>query len=230
MLLSLDFNFIKMKFNFIIKLIAWSVLSIVVVSVGIIAYIESVTSPLIYKQITKVPDNYVAIVFGAGIRRDGTPSKYLKDRLDAGIRLYNLKKVQRILLSGDNGSKNYDELKVMKKYMTDAGVSANDVFVDYAGFDTYSTVYRAKNIFKVDRALMVTQSYHLRRAVYIGHELGINTEGYAADKGVYNMATKNLIREQFAKIKAFLDIVRKRKPKYYKGTIDIHGSSNFYEK
>ncbi|HRP88913.1 MAG TPA: ElyC/SanA/YdcF family protein [Edaphocola sp.] len=216
-----------MKLKKILRIGIWSVLLFLAIGMGIVGYMEQITRPLIYRQVEKVPNKYVAIVFGAGIQRNGLPSKYLKDRLDAGIRLYNSKKVQRILLSGDNGTKYYNELKVMKKYMVDAGVSANDIFVDYAGFDTYSSIYRAKNIFKVDQAVLVTQAYHLRRAVYIADKMGMDVVGFSADKGTYKNTKRNLIREQLAKIKSFFDVLRNRKPKFYTGEINIYGSSNY---
>ncbi|RYD96646.1 MAG: hypothetical protein EOP54_13175 [Sphingobacteriales bacterium] len=194
------------------------------------AYVKSVSNADIYRDLETVPDKYVAIVFGAGIGPCGTPSKYLKDRLDAGILLYKRGKVKRLLLSGDNGSNRYDELKVMKEYCAHAGVPVADIFVDYAGFDTYSTVYRAKDLFKVDEAIMVTQAYHLERAIFIGEKMGISCVGFAADKGIYYLAKKNELREQLAIVKSFVDVSRNRKPKYHGGNIDIHGASNFYKK
>lgn len=201
--------------------------------VGIAAiwgYVKSVSHADIYKDLESVPSKYVAIVFGAGIRADGTPSKYLRDRLDAGVLLYKSGKVKRLLLSGDNGSNRYDELKVMKEYCANAGVPAADIFVDYAGFDTYSTVYRAKDLFKVDEAIMVTQVYHLERAIFLGEKMGISCVGFAADNGSYQLAAKNEFREQLALVKSFVDVSRNRKPKYYGGNIDIRGASNFYKK
>ncbi len=202
-----------------------------IVSVGaILWYVKSSSNATIFKDINAVPSKYVAIIFGAGIRQDGTPSKYLKDRLEAGIQLYKHNKVKRILLSGDNGSKRYDELEVMKNYCLNAGVPAKDIFVDYAGFDTYSTVFRAKDLFKVDEAIMVTQAYHLERAIFLGNKMGIQSVGFAADNGSYSLAKKNELREQLALVKSFVDVSRNRKPKYYGGNIDIKGASNFYKK
>jgi SanA protein len=190
-------------------------------------YISKSTQNAIYTAVDSLPSKYVAVIFGAGIRPDGTPSKYLKDRLDAGIFLYNNQKVKRILLSGDNGHKSYDELQVMKDYCVKAGVPKRDIFVDYAGFDTYSTVYRAKDLFKVDNAIMVTQAYHLKRALFLCRNLNIDAVGFAADNGGYQLAAKNKLREQLALVKCFVDVNRNRKPKYYGGNIDIKGPSNF---
>lgn len=218
------------KFKKLRKIFLRASLAGIVSAGAILWYVKSSSNTAIFKDINAVPSKYVAIVFGAGIRKDGTPSKYLKDRLDAGIDLYNNKKVKRILLSGDNGSKRYDELEVMKNYCLKAGIPASDIFVDYAGFDTYSTVYRAKDLFKVNEAIMVTQQYHLERAIFLGKKMGIASVGYAADNGSYQRAKKNEIREQLALVKSFVDVSRNRKPKYYGGNIDIKGESNFYKK
>lgn len=209
---------------------------LIIASLGIVTiaavlfFINKSTQSSIHQSLNTIPSKYVAVVFGAGIRADGTPSKYLKDRLDAGIYLYKNQKVKRILLSGDNGHKAYDELQVMKDYCVKAGVPKKDLFVDYAGFDTYSTVYRAKDLFKVDNAIMVTQAYHLKRALYLCKSLGIDAVGFAADNGTYQLATKNKLREQLALVKCFVDINRNRKPKYFGGNIDIKGPSNFDKK
>lgn len=123
-------------------------------------YVKSETDSLIYYSENDVPKNTIGIIFGAGINGD-KPSKYLKNRLDAGILLYNSKKINKILLSGDNGDDEHDELSVMKKYCYSKGVDTTKIYVDYTGFDTYSTMYRAKNIFKIHKAILISQEYHL---------------------------------------------------------------------
>ncbi|RZK48292.1 MAG: hypothetical protein EOO87_20680, partial [Pedobacter sp.] len=147
-------------------------------------HVKAKTESVIYTQINDVPKTKVAIIFGAGINGD-KPSRYLKDRLDAGIALYKNNKVDKILLSGDNGRDEHDELTVMKLYCYENGVDTNEIYVDYAGFDSYSTMYRAKHIFKVDTAILVSQKYHLNRCVYIGDKLGVKSYGYSANRGVY---------------------------------------------
>ena len=198
--------------------------------IGIPLYVHSKADEHIYANIDSLSNRYVAIIFGAGLRTDGTPSKYLKDRLDAGILLYKSGKVSRILLSGDNGTNYYDEVTAMKIYCSVAGVPVKDIFLDYAGFDTYSTVYRAKDLFKVENAILVSQAYHLSRAVFLAQELGLDVVGFAADKGDYRMAKKNKIREQAAIVKAFFDVKRNRKPRFTGGDINIKGESNFDKK
>jgi SanA protein len=129
-------------------------------------YVTSTTKKNIYNSLRRFPKNDVGIIFGAGIKGD-QPSKYLKDRLDTGILLYKSKRINKILLSGDNGSEEYDELTVMKNYCFRHGVDTTKIFIDYAGFDTYSTMYRAQHIFKIRKATLISQKYHLNRAIYI---------------------------------------------------------------
>ena len=196
---------------------------------GINYYVKSQANPFCYRDLDRIPESEIGIVFGAGIRGD-KPSKYLKDRLDAGIRLYEDQKVKKLLLSGDNGSRRYNELAVMKACCVENGVDSNFIFVDYAGFDTYSTLFRAKQVFKVEQAVLVTQNYHLDRAVFIGLQLGIDCLGYSANRGGYVGYQKNTIREYFASIKSFFDVLTDRRPTFLGPSVDIKGPSNFSQK
>lgn len=201
-----------------------------IAAAGLVYGIKKEVNPFCYTSVQKVPQTYTAIIFGAGIRNN-QPSAYLQDRLDAGIALYKAGKVKRLLLSGDNGQVNYDELTVMKEYCSRHGIPTADIFVDYAGFDTYSTVYRAKDLFKVEEAIMVSQNYHLDRAVYLGRAMGIKSYGYTADReGGYYYMQKNKVREYLALVKSFVDVHSGRKPRYYGGDINIHGVSNYDKK
>lgn len=188
--------------------------------------VKSKTANVIYTQINDVPKTKVAIIFGAGINGN-KPSRYLKDRLDAGISLYKNNKVDKILLSGDNGRDEHDELTVMKLYCYENGIDTNKIYVDYAGFDSYSTMYRAKHIFKVDTAILVSQKYHLNRCIYIGDQLGIKSYGYSANRGIYSGYKYYSFREKLSITKAVFDVVRNRKPKYLGKTIDVNGANNY---
>ena len=179
-----------------------------------------------YKYSENIPKCEIAIVFGAGINGN-IPSKYLKDRLDAGIELYKNKKVEKLLLSGDNGNDEHDEILVMKNYCYQNGVDTTKIYVDYAGFDTYSTMYRAKEIFKIKRAILISQNYHLDRAVYIGNALEVQSFGFIADEGEYNQYKINSIREYLAVVKSVIDVNRNRKPRFLGTIIDINGESNY---
>ena len=194
--------------------------------VGVNIYVKSKTEGLIYHYANGVPEENVGIIFGAGIRND-RPSKYLKDRLDKGIELYKLKKINKILLSGDNGSDEHDELTVMKLYCYENGVDTTKVFLDYAGFDTYSTMYRAKHIFKIKSAILVSQEYHLSRAIYIGNEMGVKSVGLSANEGAYRNYNYVRFREYFTILKSFIDVARNRKPHFLGHEVNINGVSNY---
>ena len=189
-------------------------------------YVKSSTKKHIYYSLKKFPKNDVGIVFGAGINGD-QPSKYLKDRLDAGIALYKANRINKILLSGDNGRDEYDELTVMKNYCYKHGVDTTKIFIDYAGFDTYSTMYRAKHIFNIKKATLISQEYHLNRAIYIGQKLGIKSVGYSANNGEYLGYKYVTFREYGSIFKSFFDVLRNREPRFLGNPIDINGVSNY---
>ncbi|QYS87770.1 YdcF family protein [Flavobacterium oreochromis] len=198
----------------------------IISSIGVNSYVKKVTNSLIYNSSKNLPTTSAGIIFGAGIKGD-KPSKYLKDRLDAGIRLYRSKKINKILLSGDNGREEYDELTVMKTYCYQHGVDTTKIYLDYAGFDTYSTMSRAKTIFKINQAILISQKYHLNRAIFIGNKLGVKSVGYSADNGQYKGYNYARFREYFSRLKAFIDVLRNRKPKFLGTQIPIDGISNY---
>lgn len=207
------------------KLFYLSLIGLVLVF-GINFYVKSKTHFLIFYSENKIPKNKVGIIFGAGINGD-KPSKYLKDRLDAGIKLFKAKKINKILLSGDNGSDAHDELTVMKIYCFKNGIDTTKIYIDYAGFDTYSTMFRAKNIFKIDKAILITQEYHLNRAIYIGNNLGIESIGFSANQGEYRNYNYVRFREYFSICKSVIDVIRNREPHFLGTEININGVSNY---
>ena len=209
-----------------LKIILYLAVFGVIVILSVNYYVTSTTRKHIYNSIRRFPKNDVGIVFGAGINGD-QPSKYLKDRLDAGILLWKAKRINKILLSGDNGRIEYDELTVMKNYCFRHGVDTAKIFIDYAGFDTYSTMYRAKHIFKIKRATLISQKYHLSRAIYIGQNIGIKSVGYSANKGDYKGYGYVTFREYISVFKSFIDVLRNREPHFLGNPIDINGSSNY---
>lgn len=143
-------------------------------------YVKFSVRKTVFSNIKNVPKKEFAIVLGAGIKKDGTPGIFLKQRLDDAINLYEEKKVKKILISGDNGKKSYDEISVMNDYLISKGVEKNVIFGDYAGFDTYSTMARAKKIFNIKNAVIVTQKFHLNRSVYLAKQKGIDTVGFSS--------------------------------------------------
>ena len=163
------------------------------------------------------------IVLGAQVKADGTPSKMLRDRLDEGIRLYEAGAAPKILMSGDDGQVEYNEVAAMAAYAEDAGVSKKDLFLDHAGFSTYESMYRAQYIFGVKRAIVVTQNYHEYRALYIGQRLGMDVRGVSAADINYAFQGFRDIREVMARDKDFLQCIFWPKPTYLGDKIDIKG-------
>jgi SanA protein len=216
--------FLKIKKNF--KKIIYLSLIVCILTALINYFIKTETNPLISTTADEIPKTKVGIIFGAGIKGN-KPSKYLKDRLDAGIRLYKLKKINKILLSGDNGNDAHDELTVMKTYCFEKGVDTTKIYLDYAGFDTYSTLYRAKHIFKINKAVLISQEYHLNRAIYLGNHLGVESIGFSANKGEYQNYYYVCFREFFSRVKAFIDYKLNREPHFLGRQIDIDGVSNY---
>lgn len=190
--------------------------------------VKSYASQYTFQALKRAPIVPVGIIFGAGYKQNGEPSKYLKDRLDTGIALFRAGKIKKLLLSGDNGVASHDELDVMKRYCKAKNIDSTKVFVDYAGFDTYSTLYRAKHVFKIDQALLVSQNYHLDRAVFTGRILGLHCYGISSDKGHYKGYRQNFLREQAAIINAFIELITNRKPAFLGKTVNINGPSNFH--
>lgn len=150
------------------------------------------------------PCESVAVVLGAGVRADGTLSAVLEDRLFTAVELYRTGKVRKLLLTGDHGTTSYDEPGAMARWVEARGVPACDVFLDHAGFDTYASLARAKRVFGVERALVVSQAFHLPRALYVARQLGIEAVGVRADRRPYEKAVFYALRETFARAKAVL--------------------------
>lgn len=161
----------------------------------------------IYKA-EDAPNERLAIVFGAGLRRDGTPTAILRDRVETAARLYFAGKVEKILMSGDNRFENHNEPESMRQYALSLGVPDEAIALDYAGRRTYDTCYRARTIFKVDSALLVTQRFHLPRALFLCNALGMNAHGVEANNNRYWNGYLLIwnFREQLATVSAFLDV------------------------
>lgn len=198
----------KKIIKFLSKVIFWTIiLSIFVPGVTWLLF-KLIYATKIQKP-ENIPANNVAIVFGAGLRYDGTPTAILRDRVKTAADLYHLGKVQKLLLSGDNRFIDYNEPGAMRAYALTLDVAAEDIILDYAGRRTYDTCYRAKHIFKVDQAILVTQNYHLSRALFLCNQLGIESQGINADRGTYSRRSFVLwnFREVLATMGAVIDIV-----------------------
>ena len=164
------------------------------------------------------------MVLGCGISDAETPSPMLKDRLDAGIALYRAGAAPKILLTGDNGTERHNEIHVMLKYTLAAGVPAEDIFCDHAGFSTFDSAYRLKSIFDVDSVIVVTQSYHIYRALYLCEKLGINAVGVASDQEKYSGQAMRELREVVARNKDFFKVKTKATATYGGDKFPISGS------
>ena len=164
------------------------------------------------------------MVLGASVNSDGTPSPMLKDRLDTAIDLYRSGAAPKLLLSGDNGQVVYNEVQGMKNYATEAGVPEEDIFLDHAGFSTYESVYRAKYIFKVESLIVVTQTYHLYRALYGCERMGMIALGAASDQDTYSGQEMREIREVMARDKDLIKWVFKPEPTFLGEAIPISGN------
>ncbi|MBE5781392.1 MAG: SanA protein [Clostridiales bacterium] len=165
------------------------------------------------------------LVLGAGVR-SGQPSPMLKERLDAGIELYKQGVAGKIIMSGDHGKVNYDEVNTMKDYAIAQGVPSEDVFMDHAGFSTYESIYRAKEVFLADEIIIVTQEYHLYRALYIANQLGLKALGVSSDTQTYGGQRARDVREVLARNKDFFACVLKPLPTYLGEAILVSGNGN----
>lgn len=164
-----------------------------------------------------------AVVLGAGLRDDGSPSDVLRDRLDESLVLYRAGRVGRIIVSGDHRTPAYDEPNAMRAYLEANGVSAEVIFMDHAGLDTYSSMWRARHVFGATRIVVVTQEFHLARAVWCARALGMQAEGSAADRHVYRGIAWLQMREVISRTKAVLDVTVGRTPHHDGRPIDLAG-------
>lgn len=191
------------------------------------AYVKSFAEPYILssEDAVEIEDVDAILILGCLVRGD-SPSNMLEDRLIRGVELYNMGIAPKMLMSGDHGQKDYDEVGVMKKYATENGIMSEDVFMDHAGFSTYESMYRAKEIFGVNKVVIVTQGYHLYRSVYIARKLGIEAYGVNSDLQTYVGQTNRDIREVIARCKDFLYCIIEPEPTYLGEKIDISGDGN----
>jgi len=176
----------------------------------------------IYDEDT-IPAQPIAIVLGASVKSQGRLSQVLQDRLDTALNLYQKNKIQKFLLSGDNGSLDYNEVVPMRDYLIQQGVDPQKIFLDYAGFDTYDTMYRAQHIFRVQKAIVITQEFHLARAVFLARAKGIEAYGLKADRHHYVKIVYFRQREFLANIKAFFEVLLNTNPRFKGEVINING-------
>ena len=165
------------------------------------------------------------LILGAGVWGD-KPSPMLEDRLVQGVSLYNNGVAPKIIVSGDHGTEEYDEVNIMKQFAIDKGVPSEDIFTDHAGFSSYDSIYRAKEIFGAKKILIVTQKYHLYRALYIADKLEIEAYGVGSDPRKYSGQALREIREIFARDKDFVKCIFKPESTYLGDTIPVSGNGD----
>lgn len=189
-------------------------------------YVILITKPKI-KEISEIDSDDIdcIIVLGAGIR-GSNPSPMLEDRLLTSIDLYAENISNKIIVSGDHGQVNYDEVNVMKNYLIDKEIPSEDIFMDHAGFSTYDSIYRAKEIFKAKKVVIVTQKYHLYRALYIAKSLDLEAYGVVANKRPYQNQLIRDIREIAARVKDLIKCIIKPEPTYLGEIIPVDGNGN----
>jgi len=218
-------NFFKKK---AVKVIIITILSLCFLA-GAFAVFANVYIILYAKQFIlekdELPSQNVdcVMVLGAGLW-DGKPSPMLKERLDFGLEAYESGCTDRMLMSGDHGTEYHDEVNAMKDYLIEKGVERDVIFLDHAGFSTYESMYRARDVFEVKSMVIVTQTYHLYRAVYDARKLGIEAYGYKAEKLIY--PPLNYLREPFARVKDVIWCIIKPEPTYLGDVIPISGSAD----
>lgn len=191
--------------------------------IGINAYMISYVSDYLIEADDLENYSFDCItVLGAGLW-DGEPSPMLKERLDFALEAYETGCSTKFLMSGDHGREDYDEVNEMKDYVVENGVDKDSVFLDHAGFSTYETMYRARDVFKVEKTLIITQKYHLYRAVYNARKLGIDAYGYLREEKIYSVG--NDIRESAARVKDFFYCISQPEPTYLGEEIPIKTAS-----
>lgn len=184
--------------------------------------IHGSTARYIFFTIDTVPRAQVAVIPGAAVLTNGALSPVFRDRVDMASAIYKAGKVEKILVTGDNSSIAYNEVNPVRLYLMARGVPSDDIFLDHAGFDTYSSMFRARDIFLTESIIVVTQSFHLSRAVYTAQHLGIPAVGMSADNGHYLFS--NYLREIFANGKTMFNLLIHSQPKYLGNEIPITGN------
>lgn len=203
------------------------VIALMLIILGINLYVKSSTKNQIIENndYSNLKDIDCIVVLGAGIWGD-KPSPMLEDRLLQAIDLYQNNVSSKIIMSGDHGKQDYDEVNTMKNFAIDKGVPSESIFMDHAGFSSYESIYRAKEIFGAKKIVIVTQKYHLYRALYIANQLGIEAYGVGADPRQYVGATYRELREILARNKDFIKCIFKPEPTYLGDTIPVSGNGD----
>lgn len=221
----------KDKKNMLIRGLVWLIFAAVIMTLTVVG----INLYIVIKEKSRIVSLEEAsdfkadciIVLGAGIRDDGSPTWMLEDRIKIGDKLYQNHAADKIIMSGDHGRDNHDEVNTMKNYAINEGIPSEDIFMDHAGFETYDSLYRARDIFGAKKVMIVTQEYHLYRALYIADKLGIDARGVTSDLRFYSKKMAYWkFREYLARVKSFIKCIIQPEPKYLGDTIDLSVSGD----
>ncbi len=217
----------KRKYKAVIFVVLGIVLLIGIAAVSLSVYMVKATEKNIFTADTFKNDEKAdcILILGAGVK-DGRPKPMLRDRLLTGIELYKSGAAKKIIMSGDHGRADYDEVNVMRAFALEQGVRAEDIFLDHAGFSTYDSVYRAKNIFGAENIIIVSQKYHLYRALYISEKLDVKAAGVSANLNTYGGQLKRDIREIIARDKDFFKCIVKPEAEIMGDKIPLDGDGS----
>lgn len=209
------------------KKLRWitAIVLIIIISASIIANIkiESATKNNIFSDVSIIPVNRVGLLLGTSkLLSNGKPNQYFTYRIDAVVQLINARKIKYVVISGDNRKKNYNEPQDMKDALMSRGLPENRIFLDYAGFRTYDSVYRMKAIFGQTDFTIISQEFHNQRAVYIAKSLKLNAVGFNARNVTKFYGFKTNVREKFSRIKMFIDLAFGKEPKFLGEKVEIN--------
>lgn len=215
------------KIKRVLTVLAALLLACVLLTIAVNFYVmASVQDQILTPDEAASLDADAILVLGARVWENGEPSAILKDRIQTGLDLYEAGSSDRLLMSGDHGRDNYDEVSAMKTFAIEQGIPSENIFMDHAGFSTYESLYRARDIFQVKTVVIVTQRYHLYRALYIARQLGLNAYGVAADLRTYPGMPRFEAREILARTKDFIYTIFLPQPTYLGDVIPISGDGN----
>ena len=202
-----------------------------VVVFAVDAHVRSSAGPRIVSvdEAAALGDVDCVLVFGCGVHPDGRPSDMLADRVACGVALYENGTSPKLLMSGDHGRADYDEVNAMREMAVQAGLPADDVFMDHAGFSTYESMYRARDVFGAKRIVIVSQKYHLYRALYVAERLGLDAYGVSADLRPYAGQEARELREVLARNKDFFTAIVQPPPTFLGDPISLSGSASVTE-
>lgn len=208
--------------NRFLRRIGWSMSILMLIILLSNFIINSSTQGKTFSTIDEVPANRVGLVLGTSNKLvGGHPNPYYNYRIDAALALFKAKKIEFILVSGDNGTQYYNEPETIKKDLVAGGVPTEKIFLDYAGFRTLDSMVRAKEVFGLDRVTIISQKFHNERAIYLAEKKGMTAVGFNAEDVSGNNGLKVHVREYFARVKVFIDLVFNTQPKFYGEQIEI---------